>query len=74
MKAIVKAAHSERVKVTAHCERNWAIHAAIEPGVDGLEHGYGLKQSTLDTIAKRGIYLCISPKLVLPHFWWLCRY
>jgi imidazolonepropionase-like amidohydrolase len=57
MKAIVKAAHSERVKVTAHCDRDWAVHAAIEAGVDGLEHGYGFRQSTLDTMAKRGIYL-----------------
>jgi imidazolonepropionase-like amidohydrolase len=57
MKAIVNAAHSERVKVTAHCDRDWAVHAAIEAGVDGLEHGYGFRQSTLDTMAKRGIYL-----------------
>ncbi|WAC12685.1 amidohydrolase family protein [Dyadobacter pollutisoli] len=57
MKAIVQAAHRERVKVTAHCERDWAVHAAIEAGVDGLEHGYGFTPSTLDTIAKRGIYL-----------------
>jgi len=57
MKAIVQAAHSERVKVTAHCDRDWAVHAALEAGVDGLEHGYGFKQSTLDTMAKRGIYL-----------------
>jgi imidazolonepropionase-like amidohydrolase len=57
MRAIVQAAHSERVKVTAHCDRDWAVHAAIEAGVDGLEHGYGFKQSTLDTMAKRGIYL-----------------
>lgn len=57
MKAIVQAAHRERVKVTAHCERDWAVHAAIEAGVDGLEHGYGFKPSTLDTLAKRGIYL-----------------
>ncbi|WP_176885043.1 amidohydrolase family protein [Dyadobacter soli] len=57
MKAIVQAAHSERVKVTAHCDRDWAVHAAIEAGVDGLEHGYGFKQSTLDTMAKRKIYL-----------------
>jgi imidazolonepropionase-like amidohydrolase len=57
MKAIVQAAHHERVKVTAHCDRDWAVHAAIEAGVDGLEHGYGFKQSTLDTMAKRGIYL-----------------
>ncbi|MPR36710.1 amidohydrolase family protein [Salmonirosea aquatica] len=57
MKAIVQAAHSERVKVTAHCDRDWAVHAAIEAGVDGLEHGYGFRQSTLDTIARKGIYL-----------------
>ncbi|ACT96620.1 amidohydrolase family protein [Dyadobacter fermentans] len=57
LKAIVQAAHSERVKVTAHCDRDWAVHAAIEAGVDGLEHGYGFRQSTLDTMAKRGIYL-----------------
>lgn len=57
MKAIVKAAHSERIKVTAHCDRDWAVHAAIEAGVDGLEHGYGFKPSTLDTMAKKGIYL-----------------
>lgn len=57
MKAIVQAAHSERVKVTAHCDRDWAVHAAIEAGVDGLEHGYGFKPSTLDTIARRRIYL-----------------
>ncbi|TLV01519.1 amidohydrolase family protein [Dyadobacter luticola] len=57
MKAIVQAAHSERVKVTAHCDRDWAVHAAIEAGVDGLEHGYGFKPATLDTMAKRGIYL-----------------
>ncbi|SKC09377.1 amidohydrolase family protein [Dyadobacter psychrophilus] len=57
MKAIVKAAHSERIKVTAHCDRDWAVHAAIEAGVDGLEHGYGFKPATLDTMAKRGIYL-----------------
>jgi imidazolonepropionase-like amidohydrolase len=56
-RAIVQAAHSERVKVTAHCDRDWAVHAAIEAGVDGLKHGYGFKQSTLDTMAKRGIYL-----------------
>lgn len=57
LKTIVQAAHSERVKVTAHCDRDWAVHAAIEAGVDGLEHGYGFKPATLDTIAKRGIYL-----------------
>jgi imidazolonepropionase-like amidohydrolase len=70
MKAIVKAAHSERVKVTAHCDRDWAVHAAIEAGVDGLEHGYGFKKATLDTMAKRGIYLVPtdgSPELTIKY-------
>lgn len=57
MKAIVETAHSHRIKVTAHCDRDWAVHAAINAGVDGIEHAYDFKQSTLDTIAKRGIYI-----------------
>ena len=57
MKAIVQTAHAHRVKVTAHCDRDWAAHAAIEAGVDGIEHAYGFKQSTLDTMAKKGMYV-----------------
>ncbi|SFA41574.1 Imidazolonepropionase [Pedobacter suwonensis] len=70
IKAIVKAAHSERVKVTAHCDRDWAVHAAIEAGVDGLEHGYGFTKSTLETMAKRKIYLVAtdgSPDLQITY-------
>ncbi|MCF2505307.1 amidohydrolase family protein [Dyadobacter sp. CY107] len=57
MKAVVDAAHRERIQVTAHCDRDWAVHAAIAAGVDGLEHGYGFKPTTLDTMAKKKIYL-----------------
>jgi imidazolonepropionase-like amidohydrolase len=57
MKAIVETAHGHRVQVTAHCDRDWAVHAAIEAGVDGIEHAYGFKQATLDTMAKRKIYV-----------------
>lgn len=57
MKAIVQTAHANRLKVTAHCDRDWAVHAAIEAGVDGVEHAYGFKQATLDTMAKKGIYV-----------------
>lgn len=56
MKAIVETAHSERVKVTAHCDRDWAVHAAIEAGVDGVEHLYGFKDATLEKMAQKGIY------------------
>ena len=57
MKAIVETAHAHRVKVTAHCDRDWAVHAAIKAGVDGIEHAYGFKPATLDTMAKRKIYV-----------------
>ncbi len=57
MKAIVQTTHEQRVQVTAHCDRDWAVHAAIEAGVDGVEHGYGFKDATLELMAKKGIYL-----------------
>lgn len=57
MKAIVQTAHAHRLKVTAHCDRDWAAHAAIQAGVDGIEHAYGFKQTTLDTMAQKGIYV-----------------
>ncbi|WP_439484352.1 amidohydrolase family protein [Cyclobacterium plantarum] len=57
MKAIVDMAHSERVTVTAHCDRDWAAHNAIEAGVDGIEHAYGFKTATLEKMADRGIYV-----------------
>ncbi|KQS27967.1 amidohydrolase family protein [Dyadobacter sp. Leaf189] len=57
MKAIVETAHAQRVKVTAHCDRDWAVHNAIEAGVDGIEHGYGFKEATLELMAKKGVYL-----------------
>jgi imidazolonepropionase-like amidohydrolase len=57
MKTIVETAHNERVKVTVHCDRDWAVHHAIEAGVDGIEHAYGFKEATLQKIAEKGIYV-----------------
>ncbi len=57
MKAIVETAHANRVQVTAHADRDWVVHNAIEAGVDGIEHGYGFKDATLKKMADKGIYL-----------------
>ena len=57
MKAIVETAHSERIPVTAHCDRDWAAQNAIEAGVDGIEHAYGFKQPTLEKMVEKGIYV-----------------
>lgn len=56
MKAIVETAHENRVEVTAHADRDWVVHNAIEAGVDGIEHGYNFKDSTFVKMAKKGIY------------------
>lgn len=57
LKAIVTTAHAHRLSVTAHTvgERDAAL--ALEAGVDGIEHGYALSDSTLELMAKRGVYL-----------------
>ncbi len=57
MKAIVETAHANWIQVTAHADRDWVVHNAIEAGVDGIEHGYGFKDATLKKMADEGIYL-----------------
>jgi imidazolonepropionase-like amidohydrolase len=57
MKAIVEIAHSERLTVTAHCDRDWVAQNVIEAGVDGIEHAYGFKKETLDKMSAKGIYV-----------------
>ncbi|HET9055392.1 MAG TPA: amidohydrolase family protein [Chitinophagaceae bacterium] len=57
MQAIVKEAHRHGVKVTAHATSNKAIYDAVISGVDGIEHGYRVEDSTLTLMAKKGVVL-----------------
>ncbi|WP_121666523.1 amidohydrolase family protein [Mesonia aquimarina] len=57
IKAIVKTAHAYQLKVTAHCVTNQSAWNAIEAGVDGIEHGFNLADSTLTKMAENQIYL-----------------
>ncbi|SFS84201.1 Imidazolonepropionase [Zhouia amylolytica] len=57
MKAVVQTAHSYNLKVTAHCVTNQSAWNAIEAGVDGIEHGFNLADSTLTKMAEKRIYL-----------------
>jgi imidazolonepropionase-like amidohydrolase len=57
IKAIVVTAHSYNLKVTAHCVTNQSALNAIEAGVDGIEHGFNLADSTLVKMAEKQIYL-----------------
>lgn len=55
--AIVKTAHAHRLPVTAHATSDWVVLKSIEAGVDGIEHGYYMSDSSLELMARKGIYL-----------------
>tara|TARA_R100001369_G_scaffold91353_1_gene132419 strand:+ start:857 stop:2158 length:1302 start_codon:yes stop_codon:yes gene_type:complete len=57
IKSIVKTAHSYNLKVTAHSVTNQSAWNAIEAGVDGIEHGFNLADSTLVKMAEKRIFL-----------------
>lgn len=57
IKSIVKTAHSYNLKVTAHSVTNQSAWNAIEAGVDGIEHGFNLADSTLVKMAEKQIFL-----------------
>ena len=57
MKAIVKMAHRYNKKVTAHATNDLAVWEAVTAGVDGIEHGYKISDSTLTLMAKKGVVL-----------------
>ncbi len=57
MQAIVKEAHRYGVKVTAHATDNESVYNAVISGVDGIEHGYQIADSTMELMAKKGVVL-----------------
>ena len=57
VKSIVETAHQYGVKVTAHATYDAVISRALNAGVDGIEHGYGIADSLLDIMAKKKVYL-----------------
>jgi imidazolonepropionase-like amidohydrolase len=57
MKAIVEIAHSYGLKVTAHSITNQSVWEAVQAGVDGIEHGFTLADSTLNLMAEKNIFL-----------------
>lgn len=71
MKAIVTMAHRYKRKVTAHATSNLAVWEAVMAGVDGIEHGYQIADSTLQLMAKKGVALIptdLSYELAMEYF------
>ena len=57
IRAIVKEAHRYNVKVTAHSITNQSVYNAVINGVDAIEHGYSIDDTTLALMAKKGVFL-----------------
>ena len=55
MKAIVNEAHRYGIRVTAHATSNQAVYNAVISGVDGIEHGDQIQDSTFQLMAKKGV-------------------
>jgi len=55
--AVIDAAHRFGAKVTAHSGSPEATNAAIDAGIDSIEHGYFLDRKTLRRMKKEGVWL-----------------
>ena len=55
--AIVEAAKTHKLPVTAHAVSDKGARNAVLAGVNGIEHGYSLSDSTIQLMAGRGVYL-----------------
>lgn len=58
----IEAAHAEGARVTAHCFDERSVTELVDAGVDGIEHGTGLDDATIETMAERGVAL--TPTLI----------
>jgi imidazolonepropionase-like amidohydrolase len=60
MKAIVEEAHRAKVKVAVHATTVTGIQAAIDAGVDSIEHGDDVTDEQLKTMREKGIFFDIT--------------
>ncbi|MFF0814282.1 amidohydrolase family protein [Rhodococcus sp. NPDC003318] len=57
LKEAIAAAHREGARVTAHVFGEDALPGLIEAGIDCIEHGTGLTESTIEMMVERGTAL-----------------
>jgi imidazolonepropionase-like amidohydrolase len=57
-KALVEETHRLGHKVAAHAMGRDGIQAALDAGVDTIEHGSGIDEALADIMVKRGVYWC----------------
>src|SRR5437868_11419307 len=63
LRAIADEAHRAGLKVAAHCMGDTAIRAAVEAGIDCIEHGFLASDDTLRLMIERGTFLVATTYL-----------
>ena len=53
----IEAAHAAGARVTAHCFGEQSVTELVEAGIDGIEHGTGLDDATIQSMAIRQVAL-----------------
>lgn len=66
LNAIISEAHKWKRKVAAHAHGDLAARLAVEAGIDSIEHGSFLTESTLKLMKAKGVYLVPTRMAV----WW----
>ena len=64
LRAIVDEAHRRGLKVAAHTHGADAVRAAVEAGIDCIEHGFLLDDGTIALMAERGTFLVPTTALI----------
>lgn len=57
MKAVVEVAHRVGLRVAAHAMGTDGIRAAVDAGVDSIEHGFWLTREIADKMAEQGTFM-----------------
>lgn len=55
--AAIQRAHELGARVTAHCFGEESVHELVRAGIDGIEHGTGLDDATIELMAQRQVAL-----------------
>lgn len=65
--AVVSVAHEAGLKVAVHASGEEAVTAALEAGVDSVEHGFFLSRATFERMAAQGVAWVPTLAAVVAH-------
>jgi imidazolonepropionase-like amidohydrolase len=61
--AIADEAHRRGLKVATHCHGDTAVNAAIDAGIDCIEHGFMISDATINRLVDTGTFLVSTSAL-----------